>query len=183
MNPEVCLSQSNMDQIRHPPSGLRLRRRTPSPTKSASEVRNARQRTRAHAPNTRTQERTTRPEPPKTAVTEVVEHEQAWGLSEPLRGASTDVGLLRRSQSATAAAGVAHAEHGTDLRDDILRAGNADELDDVDDGKRRVAGEEMSEPRLAEPARSDDQTQPASRSSSRAAVRDRARDQAAPSGR
>ncbi|MGA2924847.1 MAG: hypothetical protein ABSG43_02445 [Solirubrobacteraceae bacterium] len=63
---------------------------------NASEIRDAWQRTRAPAPDTRTQEPTTRPEPPETAVTEVPDAGSHRGATvSPAR----PVGLIRMRSS------------------------------------------------------------------------------------
>ena len=62
---------------------------------------------------------------------------------------------------------VAHAEHGADLADDVLRRRDADELDDVHHRLRGVAREDVGEARLAEAARAR-RSRPRARSASSA---------------
>src|SRR5581483_3630141 len=78
---------------------------------------------------------------PVDEVLAVVEDEQARCLPEPLRDPAAKVGALRGRQRAPAADRVTYPESRADLRDDVLRRGDSDELDDVDDRLRRVARE------------------------------------------
>ena len=89
-------------------------------------------------------------------VLAVVEHEQTGRLCKLLSDARADISALLGTQRTPCADRIPDAERRADLADDILGRTDADELDDVHDRKRRILGEHMGEPGLAEPARPDD---------------------------
>ena len=91
-------------------------------------------------------------------VLAVVEHEQVGDCPSSLGDARPDVGALLGSANPAATDRIADAEHGADLADDVLRRGDADELDDVHDRYGGVAREDMGEARLSEAAGADDET-------------------------
>jgi hypothetical protein len=89
-------------------------------------------------------------------VLAVVQDQQARGLREPLRDPGPDVGPLLGGQGPVAADRVTDAEDGPDFDRDILVGGDAGQLDEVDDRLRRVPGERVRQPRLAQAAGPDD---------------------------
>ena len=80
---------------------------------------------------------------------------------ELLRDPAADVGALRRGVRTTRGDRVAHAEGGTDLGDDVVGRGDADQLDEVHPRLGRLAGEHVRDPGLADAAGPDDRGQPA----------------------
>ena len=86
-------------------------------------------------------------------VLAVVEDQQRRRLVEDLRDPGADVVALLGGEHPAAAHRVADAERGADLADDVLRRGDADQLDEVHDGLVGLAAEQVRQPGLAEPAR------------------------------
>jgi len=89
-------------------------------------------------------------------VLAVVEDEQGRRLVQALGDAATQVGALGGGERPPAAERVAHAQDRADLGDDVLRRGDADELDHVDDRLGRVARDDVRQARLAQAPGADD---------------------------
>ncbi len=80
---------------------------------------------------------------------------------ELLRDPAADVRALRGGVRTTRRDRVAHPQRRTDLRDDVVRRGDADQLDEVHPRLGRLAGQHVGDPGLADPAGTDDRGQPA----------------------
>ena len=82
----------------------------------------------------------------------------AW--SSDLRDPGADVVALLGGEHPAAAHRVADTEGGADLADDVLRRGDADQLDEVHDRLLGLAAEQVRQPGLAEPAGAEDRGDP-----------------------
>ena len=70
-------------------------------------------------------------------------------LVEDLRDPGADVVALLGGEHPAATDRVAYAERGADLADDVLRRGDADQLDEVHDRLLGLAAEQVRQPGLA----------------------------------
>ncbi len=90
----------------------------------------------------------------------VVEDEQRGRRLQDLGDAGPDVRALGRGEDPPTHDRVADAEGRADLADDVLRGGDADELDDVDDRLLGLVGEQVGQTGLPETARAEDRHDP-----------------------
>ncbi len=96
-------------------------------------------------------------------VLAVVEHEQGGTRVELLGHPAAHVRLLRRREGMATGDRATHTECGADLRYHVAAVRDADELHDVDARQGGVARQHLGDPRLADPARSQDGRQPPGR--------------------